>query len=453
LELGTPAVAAYHDLLASGGTLAADSQAALDKGQEVRGLTFGSRPVCTVLRPRFLTPQQYRFLHDRVKLLLPAFRTIHDRAIADPAFRYQFRLRDWEDELLAIDPGYRDPSPTSRFDTFFTPDGKLLFTEFNTETPAGAGYCDSLARLFYGLPVFQEFQRRFQVWPVLSRPGVLHALTDSFAQWRGNTSDPPRVAILDWREVPTFSEFVLFYDYFKAMGIEARIVDPRDVEYRDGKLMAGDYHVTLIYKRVLISELVERGGLDHPVVRAVRDRAACMVNSFRCKVLFKKASLAVLSDERNAGLFDAEQLAAIAEHVPWTRVMEDRRTTADGAEVELIPFVLANKDRLVLKPNDDYGGKGIVLGWTVDQPAWEAAVRAALAEPHVVQQRIALPSEPYPGFENGQLHVRDRLQDTNPYVAFGAFMHGCLTRISTDPLVNVTAGGGSTVPTFVVEPR
>jgi hypothetical protein len=28
-----------------------------------------------------------------------------------------------------------------------------------------------------------------------------------------------------------------------------------------------------------------------------------------------------------------------------------------------------------------------------------------------------------------------------------------LTRISTDALVNVTAGGGSTVPTFLVEPR
>ncbi len=69
--------------------------------------------------------------------------------------------------------------------------------------------------------------------------------------------------------------------------------------------MAGDYHITLIYKRVLISELIERGGIDHPVVQAVRDRAVCMVNSFRCKILFKKASLAVLSDERNAGAVHA----------------------------------------------------------------------------------------------------------------------------------------------------
>ncbi len=447
------AISCYHDLLASGSALAADSQAALEKVQQLRGLLFGTRPVCTVLRPRFLTPAQYRLLHDTVSTLLPAFQTMYDRALADPTFRQQFRVLDWEEQLLGIDPGFPDPSPTSRFDTFFASDDELLFTEFNTETPAGAGYSDALAELFYGVPVFQEFQRRFRVNPIPAKPGVLHALTDSFKRWQGHVSDAPRIAILDWREVPTFSEFVLFYDYFKAMGIEARIVDPREVEYRDGKLMAGDYHITLIYKRVLISELIERGGIDHPVVQAVRDRAVCMVNSFRCKILFKKASLAVLSDERNAALFTPVQQAAIARHIPWTRVMEARKTTIDGAEIDLVPWASANKDRLVLKPNDDYGGKGIVLGWLVDQRAWDDAIQTALALPYVVQQKVKLPYEAFPSFENNSLHVLDRMLDTNPYVAFGAFMHGCLTRISTEELVNVTAGGGSTVPTFLVEPR
>jgi len=448
------AISSYHDLLASGGPLAADSQDALARAQQNRGLLFGERPVCTVLRPRFLSPHQYRFLHDTVGRLLPAFDAIYNRALADPLFRAQFRMLDWEEELLSVDPGFECPSPTSRFDTFYCSDDELYFTEFNTETPAGAGYSDALTKVFYALPVFQEFQRRFRVFPIPAKPGVLHALTDSFKQWSGNTSDAPRIAILDWREVPTFSEFVLFYDYFKAMGIEARIVDPREVEYRDGKLWAGDYHITLIYKRVLISELVERGGLDHPVIRAVRDRAVCMANSFRCKILFKKASLAVLSDERNAALFTADQLSAIGKHIPWTRVMENRKTRGpDATEIDLVPWASANKDRLVLKPNDDYGGKGIVLGWTVDQPAWDDAIRTALATPHVVQQKVRLPKEAFPSFEGGGLQVIDRMLDTNPYVAFGQFMHGCLTRISTDALVNVTAGGGSTVPTFLVEPR
>lgn len=446
-------IAAYHDLLASGGSLAADSQAALDRGQQIRGLYFGSRPVCTVLRPRFLTLHQYRRLTAAVCGLAPAIQTVYDRALEDPAFRLQFRLQDWEDKLLSTTPAYRDPSPTARWDSFFSSDDALYFTEFNTETPAGAGYSDSLAELFYGLPVFQEFQRRFNVWPLPARPGVLHGLMDSFRQWRRNTSDPPRIAILDWREVPTFSEFVLFYDYFRTMGIEARIVDPRDCEYRDGRLTAGDYSINLIYKRVLLGELIERGSIEHPVVRAVRDGSVCMVNSFRCKILFKKAALAVLTDERNAGMFSAEQAQSIARYIPWTRLVEDRDAMVDGRKIDLLPWVLDHKDELVLKPNDDYGGRGIVLGWRVDATAWSDAVRTAVESPYVVQRRVPVPAEPYPSFEGGSVHIQDRTLDTNPFVAFGNCMHACLTRISTEALVNVSAGGGSTVPTFLVEPR
>ena len=199
--------------------------------------------------------------------------------------------------------------------------------------------------------------------------------------------------------------------------------------------------------------VIERGGMDHPIIRAVRDGAACMVNPFRCKVLYKKASLAVLSDEAHAGLFTPEQRAAIAAHIPWTRLVEERKTTIDGATIDLVPYLHENRERLVLKPNDDYGGKGIVLGWTVDQARWQEAVAVALKTPYVAQRRIAVPSEPFPGLVGGKLHIGDRLLDTAPFVTMGEYADGCLTRIATDPLLNVTAGGGSTVPTFVIEPR
>src|SRR5262249_33873968 len=146
---------------------------------------------------------------------------------------------------------------------------ELKFTEYNTETPAGAAYHDALTEIFCGLPVMQEFHRRYDVPPLPARPGVMHALLDSFRQWARNTSEPPRIAILDWKEVPTFSEFRLFDEYFHSHGLECRIVDPRDLEYPDGKLIAGDYHITLIYKRVLISELLARGGLEQPLFQAL----------------------------------------------------------------------------------------------------------------------------------------------------------------------------------------
>src|SRR5438270_424791 len=106
------AIHTYHDLLTD--QLAADSQAQLDAQQQRRHLAFGTRPLCTALRPRFLTPSQYRFLQMRVAVLLKAFRRCHDAAMADRTFRTQFRLLDNEDALLSIDPGYPCPMPTSR---------------------------------------------------------------------------------------------------------------------------------------------------------------------------------------------------------------------------------------------------------------------------------------------------------------------------------------------------
>ena len=126
---------------------------------------------------------------------------------------------------------------------------------------------------------------------------------------------------------------------------------------------------------------------------------------------------------------------------------------ACGAAVDLLPFIAANRERLVLKPNDEYGGKGIVLGWTVDDDAWQQAIRTALAEPYIVQERVEVPSEPWPAMVDGAVHIGDRMLDTAPFLSNGTVVSGCLTRIATDPLLNVTAGGGSNVPTFLVEAR
>jgi uncharacterized circularly permuted ATP-grasp superfamily protein len=439
----------YHSLLDP--QTAADTHAQLTEQQQKRGLYFGDRPLCTVLRPRFLSTREYRTLQSAIRTIMPAFAKTHQAAMADAGFRYQFRLNEWEEELVHTDPGFAASSPTARMDTFFDEADALWLTEYNAETPAAVAYNDVLSEVFFALPVMREFEKTYEVRPVPGRHHMLHALLDSYRQWGG--TDKPRIAILDWHEVPTYSEFVLFRNYFNEHGYECVIADPRDVTYDNGKLYAGGFPVNLIYKRVLISELVARGGLEHPVIRAVRERAVCLVNPFVCKVLHKKASLAVLSDEANAHLFTAAERAAIERHIPWTRLVAERKTVYQGQAIDLLPFLSRNKDEFVIKPNDEYGGKGIVLGWEVDQAQWDAALRLALADPSIVQKRVPLPKFPYASYIDGRVEVYDRMLDTNPYLWYGAYMCGCLTRLSTASLLNVTAGGGSTVPTFVVDKR
>jgi len=474
-----PAIDLYHALLTNDDEIAQESQWQLDEQQRQRGLFFGTRPLCSVLRPRFITTAQYHFLQRAIGSMIPAFAKAEQAALANPDVMDQFMLSDWERELMPFEPGFNS-SPNGRMDCFFLNEddvfglgaGRLAMTEYNAETPAAVAYCDELSEVFYGLRVMHEFEQHYECRMLPARHLMLNMLDSCFRQWAKTThavgsSERMRIAIVDWKEVPTYSEFVLFDRFFNANGYECVIADPREMEYRDGKLYApdpngGEFHVTMIYKRVLLTELVTRSpeGLQHPIIRAINDRAVCMVNPYRCKILHQKASLAVLSDEINAHLFTPEEQRAIHAYIPWTRRLSERFAVYEDAKVDLVPFLRDNKDIFVLKPNDEYGGKGIVLGWTVSQGEWEQKLSDYLRENTIVQRRVPIPSEPYPSIVDGEVEVVDRMLDINPYLWMGGgsdinagFASGALARLSTSPLLNVTAGGGSTVPTFLIEKR
>lgn len=452
----------FHTLLDPG--VAADSNGHLEDQQRRRGLFFGDRPIANVLRPRFLTTSQYHFIQRSLKAILPAFARAEAAALADPTVLEQFMLSDWEKQLIPFEPGFSS-SPNARMDCFYVTEdvepGTLMMTEYNAETPAAVAYGDILSDLFFTLPAMRLFEKSYEVRPLPGRHHMLHALNDAFLKSGvGAPGERMRIAIVDWKEVPTYSEFTLFRDYFREMGFECVIADPREAEYTGGKLIVrGEdgqpFHATMVYKRVLLTELVTRSpeGLNHPIIRAVNDRKAALSNPYRCKILHQKASLAVLSDERNDRLFTREESRAIRAFIPWTREVSERYTEYEGARVDLIPFLRDNKDIFVLKPNDEYGGKGIVLGWTVSQAEWEQKLAEYVKEKAIAQRKVVIPSEPYPSFVNGAASVYDRMLDTDPYLWDGQYASGCLTRLSTAALLNVTAGGGSTVPTFVIEKR
>src|SRR5260221_4406108 len=119
-----------------------------------------------------------------------------------------------------------------------------------------------------------------------------------------------------------------------------------------------------------------------------------MVNPFRCKTLHKKASLAVLSDERNANLFTEEELEAIEAHIPWTCRVEERYASYHGQAVDLVPFILEHRERLVVKPNDEYGGKGVILGWENHSSGWAQGLHITVNGTYILQETGYIPHRP-----------------------------------------------------------
>lgn len=437
----------YHSLITDQSAAIAVEQ--MHDGLRQRRCFFGSRPLCTVLRPNFYTPEQWSYLKSETEVLLRAFRKAHEACIANAALRALLDLEPYEEELFSLDIGFEVPWTTSRLDSFFHPETlSLRFIEYNAETPAGIAYDDAVSDTFLEMDLFRQFNRYYATRTFPVRHGLYASLAEAYAQWGGR--NVPNIAIVDWSDVPTLNEHELCRQHFEAAGARTVLADPRSLEYRNGGLYAGDFRIDLVYKRVLCSELILRMGIANPIVQALRNRAVCMSNAFSAKLMAKKASFALLSDERQHHLFSADEQRAIEAHIPWTRRVEERFTTCHGQRVDLLPYIIENRDQLVLKPNDEYGGKGVVIGWETTDEDWAATLRSALTTPYVVQERVDASFEDFPALIDGHLDIRPRLVDADPFVFFGRTTSGCLTRLSSSSLLNVTAGGGSIVPSFII---
>ena len=434
----------YHELLEDG-ELAASSAAALAEGQRARRLVFGDRPLCVALRPNLISRWQYDAIGQASEILYGALDRLERAVLRDDDLRRELDLDPREAALALADPGFRASSPAARLDGFVGPDGTIRFVEYNAESPAGMAYNDELTAVFATLPVMRAYRKthRLRSFPVRARQlAVLRRARRPRGELR-------TIAIVDWPGLPTLTEFEMFARYFEAQGFRAIICAPQDLTYARRVLRAGGQRIDVVYRRVLTSELLARPEAADALVRAYLDGAVTVVNSFRAKLLHKKMSLALLSDDRYAKLYTAAERKAIAIHVPWTRKMREGHTTYRGTVVDLVDLVMTERDRFVLKPNDEYGGKGVILGWTVEQHEWEQTVLAGLTASYVVQEKVPVPRYPFPVLLD-RVHYLDLSIDHDPYLFWGS-VSGCLTRLSSSALLNVTAGAGSVVPTYIVD--
>ena len=76
--------------------------------------------------------------------------------------------------------------------------------------------------------------------------------------------------------------------------------------------------LAIVYKRMIIHEFLAEYDETHPLVRAYVNHHVCLVNPFRCKIMHKKASFELLTDEAYASWFTSKERAAIARSIPWT---------------------------------------------------------------------------------------------------------------------------------------
>lgn len=459
--MNEPAIKHYHELVSKMDTSAlAEVSACFISELREHKACYGERPLSTFLRPKFVTFSQLDLIKTACRVLREAVVKVKEAIFAEPDFMAQIGLSEGERLLCEIDPGFSRLSITSRWDSFMTesPEGHTLkFVELNADTPAGIAYNDVMSDIYLRLPFMVEFRQRYNVQPFAVRAILLRELLDTYKEWQGNKSGRkiPQIGIIDWRGVSTWTEFELMQEYFESQGIRTILADPRELEYaRDksgkGILRAGDFEIDLVYKRVVTNEFIEKLDQVQAMYNAVKNRDVCLINPFRAKLVHKKSLFALLTHEGNQYLFNEEEQQIIRAHLPWTRRIEQTATLFHGQRVDLCDYIAQHKDDFVIKPNDEYGGKGVTLGWETPVDKWESLIKEALDDFYVVQEKVPIAKESFPYFDNG-LRFAELVVDFDPYV-FGPVVGGILTRLAASSLANVTAGGGST-STFLISPK
>jgi uncharacterized circularly permuted ATP-grasp superfamily protein len=416
-------------------------------------LTFGERVHCPFLRPFFLSPADEERVREVAETIADFGERIGTAALEDGHLFAQLHLRPEEERLARIPVAYGRACTASRLDAFLLPDS-LKFAEYNGESPAGLGYAETLAEIFRELPMMAKFAQSYAIhsYPLSAR--LLDALVMSYVDW-GGTASPPQIAIVDWEEVPTWSEFEILQARFERMGVPTVIADPRHLRFDGQRLIAHGQKIDLVYRRVLINDIVAKPAECAALVKAYTANAVCVANTFRCKIPHVKAFFAVLTDEQNGALFSHDERELIRRHIPWTRVVADVKTAHYGQTIELLAFIEKERENLVLKPSDEYGGSGVTLGWETSESEWDAAIGRAVSAKDgawIVQERIPVRRETFPYIAQvGKVDYREMLVDFAPYL-FRGKVAGFLTRLSATGLANVTSGGGQ-VPAFRVSPR
>ena len=181
-------------------------------------LLYGDRPIGIALRPHLLDRKQFRALTLAAERVTSALEKVAAAVLQNPILMDELGLTEAERKMALVDPGFSTAGVTTRLDAFVHGE-EIKFVESNAENPSSLPDQEELNRLLLGLPVMANFARRHRLRQFSPVKALLKTLLVTYREWGG--SGVPNVAILDWKDLPTLSEFVFLQEYFSAHGSPA----------------------------------------------------------------------------------------------------------------------------------------------------------------------------------------------------------------------------------------
>jgi hypothetical protein len=265
---------------------------------------------------------------------------------------------------------------------------------------------------------------------------------------------PPRVAVAGTVKEsvrPTHSTryFDLDVDCLRDNGLESDFFDIQDVQKMRSSLTGLTYGLGFFH---INPTDVLALGLNLDAAREARRSDALLLAPQTATMLANKVVLAWLSTG-TSWMTEADK-DFVAKYVPWTRLLTAGFVSREGDVFDVIPWTLANRDRLVIKRGFGSSADGVIMGADTSAPVWAAKVSdAALAGGWVVQEAIESVSFHVPVLpgEGKDVTVASVHPIFSPFI-FGGTHTGMYARFFSDGRSGIVSVNGTSASDNVVIP-
>lgn len=408
--------------------------------------------ITVTLRPRLIPAKIRNVLWQKLRILDRAFQKIASLYFQDPSLVDIFPFSEQELRWLMIprEPAYQRGRIVSRWDanTTFGREWQEGFSFFEVN---GVG----VGGLWYGpatedvilktvVPKLRKIDPAFRPVPNHDMRRLLLGVLLAQRKKLGRTRGVIALA-MEKASGSNYVEFERLAHRYRKLGHPAIVTEPTDFRLKRGEIWAKGKRVDVIYRDTTLSEIcaMEEKGHDFSALKE-GFRQGQVVSSLEGEFDHKSA-FEVFTTPSYAKFFTAAERRLFKEHILWTRLLSERKTTGpEGRSIDLVPFVLRRRSHLVLKPNRLYGGQGVVFGQEVTPAVWRKKIETALRQrgDWVIQQLGKLRLKRFHRPDEG------RTREKNLYVVSGFFASeqglGIVGRMSERKVVNVARRGGLT---------
>lgn len=405
-------------------------------------VAYHGRCVRTLQIPKVFTHREIARFREIVSVTYAIFQKVIREYLKNPEYRKLFPFSPELEELILVPSLYDSLLPIARFDIFYNEeDGSFKFCEINTDGTSAMNEDYVLNQAIELNPAHQMMRQRHRFSTFELYDSWVQTFLSIYRTYQ-NRVEHPHVAIVDFLENASITEFEEFQRRFEKAGISCEIAEITQLSYERRKLLSPSGRpIDAVYRRAVTTDICARADEIQPFLQAVKNQDVCLIGAFKTQIIHNKWLFKMLREEPTLSLLTPAERIFVHDHIPFTELLDSR--TADCEKL------IREKDRWLIKPLDSYASRGVWAGCDCTEQEWARHIKESMDRNYIYQEYC----QPY---QTGNICFIEEPAEFKDYANMsGLFVYdgqlaGIYSRLSDGGIIS-SQYNEKAVPTLVLE--